>query len=146
MGEPPMKTTYLFGLLVTFQAAHSIEEVTFGLYDWLPFFRWMDSVETGGSAFVFVVVNIGIVVFGYWCYFARVRPGHPSSRFLITLWVTIEILNGIGHPTWSALVRSYVPGTATAPLLLITSLLLIWTINRQPYRAGAIRPPRNTGQ
>lgn len=120
-----MNPNTLFALLVACQAAHSIEETVFGLYDWLPHIRWADRIADGGAFALFVTLNALFVLFGCWCYFARVRPGAPTAGFFIGLWATIEILNGILHPSWSLLVGAYVPGTATAPVLLVVALLLV---------------------
>ena len=96
-----MNASQLFATLVVFQAAHSLEETIFDLYDLLPYIRWMDDVAPGGAFIFFVVANTMFVSFGGWCYVARVRPGHPNAGVFITLWVVIEILNGILHPGWS---------------------------------------------
>jgi hypothetical protein len=118
-------TSRLFALLVSFQAMHSIEETVFRLYDWLPHIRWADNVFEGGAFTLFVTVNIAFVTFGAWCYFARVRPMAESALTWIYVWGVIEIANGIGHPLWSLLAQTYVPGTGTAPLLLVTAIALL---------------------
>ncbi len=120
----------LFLLLVIFQAMHSIEEFTFGLYAWLAPFKWLESAIPGASPVVFGVLNIGFFVLGLWAYFGSVRPGLRSAGAWITIWCVVEILNGIGHPLWSLTAGAYVPGTVTAPLLLVTALTLLWQWNR----------------
>ena len=124
-----MKPQYLFATLVACQAAHSFEETVGGLYDLLPYISWMDGPVSGGAFAFFVAVNTLFVLFGCWCYLARVRTAAPSAGFFVTLWAVIEILNGIAHPTWSLLAGSYIPGTVTAPLLLVVALLLLWRWN-----------------
>jgi len=37
----------------------------------------------------------------------------------------VELANGILHPTWTLLSGHYIPGTATAPLLLAASVYLM---------------------
>jgi hypothetical protein len=39
--------------------------------------------------------------------------------------VVIELVNGVGHPLWSIVQGGYTPGVATAPVLLVLSLLLV---------------------
>ena len=39
-------------------------------------------------------------------------------------WVTIEVINGVGHPLWSLRTGGYTPGVATAPVLLVIALYL----------------------
>ena len=43
----------------------------------------------------------------------------------MTFWIVIELINGIGHPLWSIVQRRYTPGAVTAPLLLVTTLVLL---------------------
>ena len=121
-----MNARHLFATLVVFQAAHSLEETTFGLYRWLPYINWIDERWPGGAFLVFVLINASFVLFGGWCYVARVKPRAPSAGVFVMLWVTVEILNGILHPTWSFVVGDYVPGTFTAPFLLVVASLLLW--------------------
>lgn len=120
-----MNTERLFATLVVCQAAHSLEEATFGLYRWLPYLNWIERQWPGGTFVVFVLLNALFVSFGGWCYLARIRPRAPSAGAFVMLWAVVEILNGILHPTWSLIAGTYVPGTATAPLLLVVASLLL---------------------
>ena len=74
-----MNAQRLFATLVVCQAAHSIEEATFGLYELLPYFTWIDTPIPGGARVAFIVGNAAFVLFGGWCYFARAKPGAPSG-------------------------------------------------------------------
>ncbi|MDH3641344.1 MAG: HXXEE domain-containing protein [Gammaproteobacteria bacterium] len=132
-----MKPQYLFATLVVCQAAHSLEETVGGLYDLLPYISWMDGVVPGGAFVFFVTVNTLFVLFGCWCYFGRVRTAAPSAGFFVTLWAVIEILNGIAHPGWSLLAGVYIPGTLTAPVLLVVALLLLWRWRVAGHMAGS---------
>jgi hypothetical protein len=40
------------------------------------------------------------------------------------MWVTIEVINGVGHPLWSLRMGGYTPGVVTAPVLLVIALSL----------------------
>jgi hypothetical protein len=78
-----------FGALVAVQAAHSVEESVFGLYDLLPYIRWMDDVFEGGAFTLFVTLNTLFVLFGAWAYLARVRP-LVVSLMLLRSWKGAE--------------------------------------------------------
>ena len=54
--------------------------------------------------------NAGLVLFGLWCYAARVRPGW--------LWSVLELGNGIGTRRWRCHKVGTSQGVATAPVLL----------------------------
>jgi hypothetical protein len=59
-----------------------------------------------------------------------VRRGWPSAIPLAWVWVTIQLINGVGHPLWSLRQGGYTPGVATAPLLLILALYLAHQLRR----------------
>lgn len=120
-----MTQSRLFLLLVLLQACHSIEEFTFGLYKWLGPFKALERAIPGSSPIVFAILNVGFLMLGLWGYFGAVRPGRPAAGAWIGIWCAVEIFNGIGHPVWSLLAGAYVPGTGTAPLLLVTALALL---------------------
>lgn len=110
-----------FLLLVCLQAAHSIEEISGGLYALLPYFRPLGTA----AGPVFTIANALVFGLGLWCYRSRVRPRHGSAVAWIWGWCLVEVGNGILHPTWTLLAGRYIPGTATAPLLLLASVYLI---------------------
>jgi len=120
----------LFLLLVLLQTAHSIEEYSFGLYERLGPFKWLESQWPGVAPVAFAIVNIGFVSFGFWCYFTSVRRLRATAGLWITIWCLVEIGNGIGHPLWSLLAGQYVPGTVTAPFLLVVAVMLLWRWHR----------------
>jgi hypothetical protein len=53
-----------------------------------------------------------------------VRRGHWIASGLIWFWIGVELINGIGHPVWTIMQRSYTPGVATAPILLVLAIVL----------------------
>ena len=114
-----MATAFL--LLICLQAAHSAEEIAFGLYRLLPYFRWMGDF----AAPAFTTGNVLIVALGVWVYRFRVQPRTASAEAWAWGWCLVEIGNGILHPTWTLLAGHYIPGTATAPFLLAASVYLI---------------------
>src|SRR5215210_8052646 len=116
------RSTFL--LLVITQAAHSIEEYVFGLYDVFMPARLISGLVTNNLARGFAVFNIALVAFGLWCYLARVRPAHRSARQWVWLWVIVETSNGIVHPAVALWRAEYFPGVITEPALLALSLYL----------------------
>lgn len=114
----------VFVLLVAVQAAHSIEEYTFALYEVLPPARFASSLLSSDLAAGFAVLNVGFVAFGLWCYLVPMRRNWPSARAWAWLWVGIELGNGLGHPALALRTGGYFPGVATAPLLLVLASYL----------------------
>jgi hypothetical protein len=53
------------------------------------------------------------------------------------LWVTIELINGVGHPLWSLRELRYTPGVATAPVLLVLALYLARQLRAEQTQAVA---------
>ena len=105
------KTAFL--ALIVVQALHSFEEYAFRLYDVFPPARLLSSLVSEDLRRGFVAINVSLVAFGLWCWLVPIRRGHSSAQGLAWLWVTIELLNGIGHPAWAVSERAYVPGVAT---------------------------------
>lgn len=118
------RSRHAFLILVLAQAAHSIEEYVFRLYDVFAPARFVSGLVSNDLRTGFAVVNIALVSFGIWCYVARVRPGHVSAPNWVWPWVIVECLNGVGHPVVALARGEYFPGVFTAPLLLVTSVYL----------------------
>ncbi len=113
-----------FGLLILAQAAHSVEEYVFRLFDVFGPARFVSGLFSDNAAKGFAVANVGIVLAGVWCYLARVRTSHPSARGYAWFWISLELANGVGHVVLSALRGGYFPGVGTAPLLITASSYL----------------------
>lgn len=84
-------------LLIGAQAAHSVEEYAFRLFDAFGPARFVSSLFSTNAATGFIIANIGIVLFGLWCYVARVRTPHPSDQAYAWFWTCLELANGVGH-------------------------------------------------
>jgi len=125
----------MFLALLVAQAAHSVEEYVFRLYEVLPPARFLSGLISSNLAFGFAVANVALLVFGAWCYFARVRPRHSAGRFWAWFWTLLEGANGSGHLLLAAFAGGYFPGAATAPLLLGLAVSLGVTLGREPDRA-----------
>ena len=123
-----MRLSRAFLLLVCLQFAHSAEEFSFDLYQLLPYFRPFGDA----GAQVFFIGNVLVIGFGFWCYFFRMKPGAASAPAWATGWAVVEIANGILHPTWSLMAQQYIPGTVTAPFLLVAGIYLISRIASRP--------------
>ena len=120
----PTRTRTAFLLLVLAQAIHSVEEYLFRLYDVLAPARFVSGLIGLDRATGFIVANVGIFVFGLWCYLRRIAPGHPAARAYAWGWAAIEILNAFAHAALALAAGGYFSGLATAPLLLIAGVLL----------------------
>lgn len=113
-----------FLALIVAQAAHSVEEYLFRLYDVFGPARFVSGLVSRDLATGFAILNTALVLFGVWCYVARVRPGHPSGSAFAWFWTVLEFANGTSHSVIALSRGSYFPGVATAPFLLGLSLYL----------------------
>ncbi len=125
----------LYWLLAFGQAAHSIEEMRTGLYDFFwtmtgvfhqafpsfPQFRW--------DAVTFAAVNMGIITFVLGIV-PFVREGRGWALGLAAVVAVVEVLNGIAHISAAFYFWDYVPGVASAPLLLILGVTLLRELGR----------------
>ena len=90
-----------FLVLILAQAAHSTEEYVFRLFDVFAPARFVSSLLSDDLAVGFALVNAGPVLFGLWCYVARVRPaGHSSGTVFAWLWTCSSSATGSGTPLW----------------------------------------------
>lgn len=121
-----------FLALVLVQAAHSVEEYVFQLYEVFAPARFASSLVSSNLAFGFAVLNVSIFVFGMWCFFVLVRPGRPSAVSVVWGWVLIELGNGIGHSVIAIVRGTYFPGVATAPFLFLLAVTLAMQLSRAP--------------
>src|SRR5215472_2725178 len=119
-----------FWLLGLAQAAHSIEEMIAKLYD----FMWIATERLGlprmgMTATTFAVVNMTIIAFllGVAPFVAARRPWALAIAWVAAV---IEVLNGSGHLAGTVVFGGYVPGAATAPLLIIAGIALLSALHR----------------
>ena len=118
------QSRWAFLALLVAQAAHSIEEYFFRLFDVFAPAGFVSGLVSTNQAVGFVVANAALVLFGLWCYFARVRRGHPSGPVFAWFWAVLEFANGIGHSVLALSRGGYFPGVVTAPALLGVSAYL----------------------
>jgi len=115
-----------FFALIATQAAHSVEEYCGHLWEVFPPAAFVTGLISEDRERAFIVINVALLAFGLWCFFWPVRRRWPTASLFVGIWIVIEIINGIGHPLWTFRERGYTPGVATAPLLLVLALSLIW--------------------
>ena len=114
----------LFLALILTQVAHSVEEYWFSLYEVLLPARIVSGYISSNLAVGFAIANAVFIAFAFWCYLARVRPGHASGRLWAWFWTALEAANGTAHLVYAAARGGYFPGAATAPLLLALAVAL----------------------
>jgi len=119
-----MKASPLFGALVLTQTAHSIEEYVGRLWESFPPAQFLTGLISSDHEHGFILLNVSLVAFGFWCWLWPVRRAWPSARSLVWFWVAIETINGVGHPLWSLMQGGYTPGVLTAPVLLVLAIAL----------------------
>ena len=135
--ESTRSSQTLFLALITAQAAHSIEEYVNRLYDVFAPARFVSTLISTNLAIGFAVANIALVAFGFWCYYARVRPSHPSAPLWSWFWALLEGANGTGHILLALAQGGYFPGAWTAPILLALALMLAVNLVRADSRFPA---------
>jgi hypothetical protein len=133
MTSTPVSARSAFLLLICTQAAHSIEEYVFKLYDVFAPARAVSGVFSDDPRTGFAIGNTLLVAFGFWCYIARVRPAHRSATVWMWAWAALEAANGLGHITIAAGRGGYFPGVVTAPVLFV---LALWLGSRLVDQAG----------
>jgi hypothetical protein len=128
-----MRLKAAFLALVSVQALHSIEEYAFRLYDVFPPARMVSGMISGDLRRGFLIFNVALVAFGFWCWLFPIRREWPSAAAFAWVWVAIELVNGIGHPAWSVMRGGYTPGVATALVLLPLALLVAHRLVAEPH-------------
>jgi hypothetical protein len=120
-----------FAALVLAQAAHSTEEYLGRLWEALLPAEVVSLVFSSNPRRGFLIANIAIVAFGTWCARWPVRRGWPVARTLVWGWVVVETANGILHPVVALVMRRYIAGAVTAPVLLVLALRLTYLLRRR---------------
>ena len=126
----------LFFGLIALQACHSTEEYVFGLYDVFPPAMFVSGLVASDRQVGFAVLNVLLVLFGIWCCVWPVRREWPVAVTLMWGWVVVETCNGIVHPAWSIVQRSYTPGVVTSVLFLPVTFLLARELSTRTQSDG----------
>jgi hypothetical protein len=129
---------FAFLALVITQAVHSMEEYRGRLYEIFLPARFVSGLISANLQQGFIIFNIALVAFGLWCFFWPVLRRWRTAFGFVWIWISIEILNGIGHPAWSVMSGGYTPGVATAPVLFVLALYLAQQLRRHRGSASAV--------
>ena len=119
-----------FCALIAAQAAHSVEEYWGRLWEVFPPAIYLTGLISEDRQRGFIVINVALLAFGLWSFFWPVRRRWPIASLFVGIWIVIEIINGIGHPLWTLRERGYTPGVATAPVLFVLALSLMWQLKK----------------
>jgi len=119
------KIKMLFLVLVLIQGLHSIEEYAGKLWEIFPSATFLCSLVSDNLVTGFLIINIGLFVFGLLSWFFPIRKEYNYANFLLWFWIALELVNGIGHPIWALIEGSYTPGIITAPFLFLTALAML---------------------
>ena len=119
------KIKWTFLILVLVQGLHSIEEYVGKLWENFPPARVLCSLVSDNLVTGFLIINIGLFVFGLWCWLFPIRKNYFYAQFLVWFWIVLELINGIGHPIWTIVQKAYTPGILTAPILLVIAIILL---------------------
>jgi hypothetical protein len=121
----------VFGALVLTQAIHSVEEYAGRLWESFPPARFIVSLISSDPERGFVILNVAFVAFGVWAFLVPVRRRWPSAIPIAWFWAVLEVINGCGHSLWTLRQGHYTPGVATAPVLLILAIYLLFLLTRR---------------
>lgn len=132
------RLTKLYLALGLAQAAHSIEEMRMRLYEFFDVIaaRFPGFPMRNMSADTFAAINL-LVVAGVLALVPFVQARCGWALGLAGVVAAIEILNGIGHAGISLLIGQYMPGTYTAPALLVLGALVLRELWRSSSTAAS---------
>ena len=116
--------------MVWLQAAHSVEEYVFKLYERFPPMRFIYRSVPELARPAFIVFNLFLFLFGLFCYFYWVRPERKGAAIIIWIWIAIQIVTISAHLVWAILTGGYNPGLATVPLFIPVVIYLIYQLRR----------------
>ncbi len=117
-----IKITFL--LLIIAQGIHSIDEYYGELWTVLMPARIVSGSISPNLKTGFIIINVGLIVFGVLCWLISTRHDKISYPGLIWIWIVIETINGIGHPLLALDEKSYFPGLFTALIPLVIAQYL----------------------
>ena len=112
-----------FLLIVVVQGLHSIEEFFGKLWEVYAPAKFLSGLVSPHLQNGFIIINVGLFIILMLTWLTTFSKTYSTSG-LLWLWIILEIINGVGHSVWAIIERSYVPGLATAPILIILALYL----------------------
>ena len=119
--NPRIRITFF--LIVIVQTIHSIEEFYGKLWDVYAPAKFLCGLVSSNLKTGFIIINVGLFIVLMLTWLTTFTKSN-SARALLWLWTVLEFINGVGHSVWAIIERSYVPGVATAPILIILALYL----------------------
>jgi hypothetical protein len=128
-----IRVTFL--LIVLVQALHSIEEYFGKLWEVYAPATFLSGLISSNLKSGFIIINVGLFIVLMLTWLTTFNKNY-SAKGLLWLWIILEIINGAGHTLWAIIERSYVPGLATAPILIILALYLTKLLLRPVYKHG----------
>jgi Protein of unknown function with HXXEE motif len=122
-----------FLLIVLVQGLHSIEESFGKLWEVYPPATFLSGLVSLNLKTGFIIINVGLFIILTLTWLTTFSKSY-STRGLLWLWVILEIINGVGHCIWAIIRRSYVPGLATAPILIILALCMVMLLTKPVHK------------
>jgi len=113
-----------FLLLVIAQAIHAVEEYLGNLWEVYAPAKFVCNLISPNPKTGFLIINTLFTSFSFLYWWSLVQRKPMSSSGLIWLWIVLEILNVIGHISWTLYAKTYTPGGVTAIILLILVISL----------------------
>jgi Protein of unknown function with HXXEE motif len=122
-----------FLLIALVQGLHSIEEYAGRLWDVYPPATFICGLVSPNLKNGFIIINVGLFIVLMLIWLATFSKNYSVTP-LLWFWTIMETVNGIGHSVWSITERSYTPGLATAPILLILALNMARLLIKPVYK------------
>lgn len=135
------RARFAFLVVVLAQAAHSVEEYVFRLWEVFEPARFVSGLLVDDLPVGFLVFNVSFVLFGVGCWALLARPGRPAARGVAWAWALLELGNGIGHALIALGRGGYFPGVGTAPLPAASSAWLMLEMTALEERPGIATSP-----
>jgi hypothetical protein len=123
-----------FLLLILSQGFHSAEEYFTRLWDVFAPARILSNLVSTNTEKGFIIINIFLFIAGIICWILISMKNGRKFLPLIWFFIVIEFINGIGHPLWGILERQYVPGLASALIVLVINVYLTFQIRNPRIR------------
>lgn len=116
--------------MVLLQAAHSVEEYVFKLYERFPPMQFIYAQAPELARPAFIAFNLLLFLFGMICFFYWVRPGRKGAKIIVWIWIAIQIVTIAAHLVWAILIGGYNPGLVTVLLFIPVVIYLIYWLRR----------------
>lgn len=119
-----------FLLMLLLQAVHSAEEIIFRFHEAFRPMRFIYRLHPDLARPAFIGFNSLLILFGLFCFFYWVLPAREGARWVLWLWVGIQLTTIVAHAVWFITTGGYHPGLVTVPLLLPAALYMLYQLRR----------------